>query len=476
MLVHSSDLSRELSSDPPRLVRVGIDAAIVAQHEVCIRTTGPDGRVRSDRFHVQPTLAGLRILTARLAETPGVVAVAEPTSMTWLGLSVAARQAGCELSLLGARHAARLRGAISGKHKSDVIDADVLARAGEVFDLHPLRPVEPTQLAMRRACTRRGTAVIDGNRHLRRLISLARWAFPDVWNGFSWLVADRGCGADPLAAPGAARCGSPSSLTAVVALHTRGVPDVPARVEAIRSAAAAWAQFWDGHLDLDGLAFDVAEHLADLAAANARTDRATAQAQQYWRRLYGDDELLLSVPGTGPITACVIRGFLGDADSFTSAKAAASYVGLNPSTWSSGTVSQPSRAITKEGPAVLRLAFFQAANGARRNRSAARRVLPPADDRTRPLPHPSHHSGGTETGRADLDVFTRGQPYQLRDLDGQPISHLDAKKLIKQRCTVPNHRSDQSPSAQRRHQPSQTDPLTPTTTARSCDSCRSRRR
>ena len=36
--------------------------------------------------------------------------------------------------------------------------------------------------------------------------------------------------------------------------------------------------------------------------------------------------------------------------------------GLNPSTWSSGTVSQPSRAITKEGPAVLRLAFFQAAN------------------------------------------------------------------------------------------------------------------
>lgn len=32
-----------------------------------------------------------------------------------------------DLSLLGARHAARLRGAITGKDKSDVIDADVLA-------------------------------------------------------------------------------------------------------------------------------------------------------------------------------------------------------------------------------------------------------------------------------------------------------------------------------------------------------------
>jgi hypothetical protein len=30
-------------------------------------------------------------------------------------------------------------------------------------------------------------------------------------------------------------------------LHTRGVADVPDRVEAIRSAAAAWAAFWAGH-------------------------------------------------------------------------------------------------------------------------------------------------------------------------------------------------------------------------------------
>ena len=35
MLVHSSD--------PPRLVRVGIDAAVVAQHEVCLRVTDADG-------------------------------------------------------------------------------------------------------------------------------------------------------------------------------------------------------------------------------------------------------------------------------------------------------------------------------------------------------------------------------------------------------------------------------------------------
>ncbi|MCW2802155.1 MAG: hypothetical protein JWN06_372 [Propionibacteriaceae bacterium] len=67
----------------------------------CLRVTEADGGIRVDRFHVQPTLAGLATLTGRLAKMPGVVAVAELTSMTWLALSVALADAGCGLSLLG---------------------------------------------------------------------------------------------------------------------------------------------------------------------------------------------------------------------------------------------------------------------------------------------------------------------------------------------------------------------------------------
>ena len=120
-------------------------------------------------------------------------------------------------------------------------------------------------------------------------------------------------------------------------------------METIRSAAAAWAQFWDGHLDLDALAFDVTEHLTDMADANARTDRATVQAQRYWRQLYGDDELLLSVPGMGPVTACIVRGFLADGTMFANAKAAASHAGLNPSTWSSGRCPSPAGRSPRKG-------------------------------------------------------------------------------------------------------------------------------
>lgn len=52
-----------------------------------------DGRVQPTRFHLSPTLAGLTQLRQRLTPYPGVVAVAEPTSMTRLGLSIALGQA-----------------------------------------------------------------------------------------------------------------------------------------------------------------------------------------------------------------------------------------------------------------------------------------------------------------------------------------------------------------------------------------------
>jgi hypothetical protein len=230
----------------PARVQVGIDAAITANHHVAVRRVGADGAATTTRFVVPPTLPGLAVLTRRLADCPGALAVAEPTSMTWLPLAAAVADAGGSLALVGSRHAARLRGAISGKNKSDVIDADVLARAGEVFDLTPLVLPSPGQLALRRVVTRRGAAVVDANRYLRRLISLARWAFPDVWNAFagSLPTAKAVLGRWPhLEGLAAARR---SSLTAVVAEHTRGVADVPARVEAIRGGAAAWAAFWDG--------------------------------------------------------------------------------------------------------------------------------------------------------------------------------------------------------------------------------------
>src|SRR5271166_1918456 len=76
-------------------VAIGIDAAVVANHHIVVRRpqAGRSGEVVDD-FVAAPTLAGMEGLTKRLAKWPGAMAVAEPTSMTWLPLAIALGDAG----------------------------------------------------------------------------------------------------------------------------------------------------------------------------------------------------------------------------------------------------------------------------------------------------------------------------------------------------------------------------------------------
>jgi transposase len=384
-------------------VAIGIDAAVVANHHlvVCRPSMSGAGETLED-FVVAPTLAGMEILTKRLSQWPGVMAVAEPTSMTWLPLSVALRNAGGYLALIGNRRSARLRSALAGKNKSDPIDAVVLSRAGELFALQPARIPAAGELALRRTAQRRGKALVEANRCLRRVISQARWAFPDVWNAFAGsrptalAVLNRWPHLENL---GRART---SSITEVVALHTRGVAHVEARAERIRIAARSWAEFWYGHLDLDALAWETTELLEDLNGAEARLERASEQTRRCWEQLWGDDPLLLSVPGMGQIIAPTVRAFLADATQFESAKEAQAYVGLNPSNWSSGQMESPSRAITKEGPPGAPARFLPGSQCRSLPRSPARRVLPAPHGRARPLPHESHLCRGKKARGQDV--------------------------------------------------------------------------
>ncbi|MET1154097.1 transposase, partial [Arthrobacter sp.] len=170
----------------------GIEAAITARHYIGVREFFDDGTEHLSRFTVDPTLAGLERLSQRLAAVHAPpTAVVDPTSMTWLALAV--ERAAGQMEMIGARHSARLRGAIMGKNKSDVIDSEVLTHAGEIFDPPPLVLASPGQLALRRAVVRRAGAVIDGNRYWQRLLSLARWAFPDVWTAFAGSESNSPC-------------------------------------------------------------------------------------------------------------------------------------------------------------------------------------------------------------------------------------------------------------------------------------------
>jgi hypothetical protein len=114
-------------------VSIGIDAAVVAPHQIAVR-----GEVRED-FKIRPTLAGLMELTERLEPYAGALVVAEPTAGSWVPLAHAVAEAGCDIGFVANRDSARLRKAIVGASKTDVIDADMLAHCEEVLVRGPFR-------------------------------------------------------------------------------------------------------------------------------------------------------------------------------------------------------------------------------------------------------------------------------------------------------------------------------------------------
>lgn len=196
------------------------------------------------------------------------------------------------------RHAARL-GAISGKHKSDVTDANMmmLSMAADVFTLSPLTPPDPAGLALRRAVVRRKKLVSDGHRARRRLISLARWGLPGGVDRVRRVLAHGGRGPDPLAAP--ARRGGCETLQrdrcrgrahpwrARRGRTGRGDPHgLPPH--GLTSGTAIWTWTpWAGR--------SASKHLHDITLAGEQIQRATTQDRHYRKGLYGDDPLLLSL-------------------------------------------------------------------------------------------------------------------------------------------------------------------------------------
>ena len=90
--------------------------------------------------------------------------------------------------------------------------------------------------------------------------------------------------------------------------------------------------------------------LSDLSLAEHRSQRATEMLTTLWEKTWGDDELLLSVPGMGPLIAPTVRAFFGDAKHFDTAKQAQAFVGLNPSNWSSGQMESHREQSPKKGP------------------------------------------------------------------------------------------------------------------------------
>ena len=208
------------------------------------------------------------------------------------------------------------------------------------------------------------------------------------------------------------------------------------RADAVVSAAEATLALWGPTgLDYEALAADIATE----ASLALELSRQIARLDERIFDHYCDadpDHILLSVPGVGKILAAQIRGRLGDPRRFTSLAAARSFSGLIPHQHSSG-LTDAAGGPTKHGDACLREALFLAADHARKtDPTLAARYQRLMCDTGR------HHTSALCTIATVLltrivACLRNGTPYQLRDVDGSPITPEQGRAIVTERYQVP---------------------------------------
>jgi transposase len=452
---------------------LGIDVACRAAHQASL--ADESGRFAWSGRRFRTSAADLERVWQAIPAGAALTVVMEPTRNAWVPLAAWFRRHGATVIMVPPEQSADLRDYYSKHAKSDRLDSRMLARLPL---LHPegLRPAEglgPAD-ALRRAAKLRASLV------KRRTVIVARLDAYLELLGPQWHAA---FGGDltlntPLrflaagyADPHALRRLGHTRLTRFIWRYSHGAWGLE-HAGRLLAAAAETLQLWDGELSYPDLAEDIAaEARLALALCTEIRDLDTKLASL----LHELDPagIMTSAPGVGIINGAQILARLGDPARFRSLAGARSFSGLVPSLTASG-VNGRHGPPTKSGDAALREALFLAADQARR----ADPVLAARYHRLMVAQGKHHNSALCHISTALLTkiiaCWRAGTPYQIRDLDGTPLTTAQGRAIIAARYRVSDdiraqrRTSHVSPKAGRRHQesPGAPTPARPQTTLR----------
>ena len=430
-----------------RTTTIGVDLGVTSASDVAVA----EGTKVTVSRKVASTPEALTAMFGKLGADGPVNVVVESTAMAWYVAAVAVRHADIDARVfrVSGTKAAALRKFYRAHTKTDRIDARVLARMPMVDDgLHELVLPSAGELALKRLVVLRNKLVVETVKVGDRMRSTLHWAAPGLLSGRE-TVTD-GFLAVLARWPDLRRLAVARPATIAKTGHL-----ATARAEKIRDAAAAAVDFYDHLVDFDALAVEfeiaAAQH-AGLKTQIARLEeRITAlHAEQY------PDDLLLSVPGVGPVIAAVLRGHLGNLERFPNLAALRAYTGLVPRENSSGSADRRGK-ISKAGPSMLRWSLYLAADTARKwdpqLAELYRRLM---------VERGRHHTQALCAVASHLvgriwAVIREDRPYAWRDLDGQPITrgqaHTIATGLAVDPDTRQRLRQQRGPDASHPRQP-----------------------
>lgn len=424
---------------------IGIDLSAKGEHKAVI--VDEAGRFVSPviRFRTDPS-SMVRLLEVAQEGNPDqkLQAVMEPTGMAWFPVAVFLVHHSVTVYLVNSQQVADLRKYFKKHAKSDRIDARVLAKLPVVDDekLHRLELSDARTLACQRGCKQLERLMKQRTACQNRLIALDRFAWPGLE---TTVFSDLFCAAarwfrkhwySPLCVrqAGAATVRQEwleSNLDPKDSGEwTRDLVMLAEQVLAIYGEEASY-------LDYELLQAEAIREQAYLAFVEEMHHRLLLKTVRPLYRQLHPSRNLETIPGVGQDGAAIYISFIGNPRRFSSLRQLRGWSGMVPNSKQSADSQAAGLKITQAGPSLIKKFAFLDADSARQWDPQIAAIY-----YEQMVHRGKHHIQAICTCSAHLldrvgVVLREDRPYQLRDVDGTPLTPERARQIIAERYTVP---------------------------------------
>lgn len=416
---------------------IGIDLAVSAKHKAMVLDPASNQFIgRQMSFRARPDELDRVIARARKGAPDDVrlVAVLEATGMAWYPVSIYLERHGVEVYRVNGQKTKDLRSFLWKHAGSDRIDSRVLTH---LYTIAPDRLVrcplpDGDRLALQRACRAYDRWRQAQTAEVNRMHDIDRWA----WDGLHKLVPThamywmRRFWYNPWRVQEAGE--------AYLAYTWQSIKDNPetdvswigpwvARAKQMTALFGSPRVAGYDHLQKTML------HSLDLQARYEREQQLLKKETilPLYRSLYPDCPLT-TIKGIGEESAATYRAFIQDIDRFPTVAKFRLWCGIVPGSKQSGTGESKGLSMTKAGPNLVKATLYLNANVARQWDVQIAAVY-----YRQMVEYGKHHTQAVCACASHLAnriyaVLKEGRPYQLRDLEGNPITEQKSRELCEQ--------------------------------------------
>ncbi len=427
---------------------IGLDLALTSEHKAIVMDE--QGRFLTPILRLNTTAEDLEKLFARAragaAPDEPLVVIMEPTGMAWFPVAVFCERQSVTAYLVNSQQVADLRRYYQKHAKSDRIDARVLAKLYVVSreKLHPLHLATAQSLACQRGCKELDRLMTQCVAIQNRVQALDGFAWPGLapvfpdpfcdharWFRNHWYQPQTVCAAGAAALEQAWQAASGESDT------PKPPTDWAAQLVTLAQRTLALYGSEAAHLDYAALHAEVQRQQARLAELEQQHHTLQLKTVRPLYRQLHPSRNLETLYGVGQDGAAVYVSFIGDPHRFADHGHFRSWSGIIPNSRQSGAHEVKGLHITQAGPNLIKKFAYIGAETARQYDPQIAAIY-----YAQMVKYGKHHSQAVCACATHLldriwTILREDRPYQMRDVDGTPVTPAHARTIIAERYTVP---------------------------------------